>query len=136
MTRSVARELAEFGVRANVIRPISGPTTMNIPEVLETLGYAMNVLKIPPLTNQWLGNSGPYGAPQNVAAVTAWLCSDLSENLNGRELYVNGGHIALVQEPEFIRSQFAVEGWSFEGLCQEATTRALTWDIRNRFTGK
>lgn len=136
MTRSVARELAEFGVRANVVRPISGPTTMNIPEVLETLGYAMNVLKMPPLTNQWLGNSGPAGVPQNVAAVVAWLCSGLSENLNGRELFINGGHVALVQEPEFIRSQFAVEGWSFEGLCQESTTRALTWDVRNRFAGK
>src|SRR3546814_1833889 len=70
----------------------------------------------------WIGNSGPDGRPWNVAAVTAWLCSDLSENLNGRELYINGGHVALVQEPEFVRSQFAVEGWTFEGLCDEGTT--------------
>ena len=136
MTRSVARELAEFGVRVNAIRPISGPSTMNIPEVYETLNYAMNTLRIPPLSNHWLGNSGPSGRPWNVAAVVAWLCSDLSENLNGREVYINGGHVALVQEPEFIRSQFAVDGWTFEGLCDDHTSKALTWDIRNRFTGK
>ncbi|HZG33298.1 MAG TPA: SDR family NAD(P)-dependent oxidoreductase [Sphingopyxis sp.] len=136
MSRTVARELAEYGVRTNVIRPISGPSNMNIPEVYETLGYAMNTLKIPPLSNHWIGNSGPDGRPWNVAAVAAWLCSDRSENLNGRELFINGGHVALVQEPEYVRSQFAVDGWTFEGLCSEGTTRALTWDIRNRFTGK
>src|SRR3546814_11926488 len=95
----------------------------------------MNTLKIPALSNHWIGNSGPDGRPWNVAAVTAWLCSDLSENLNGRELYINGGHVALVQELEFVRSPFAVEGWTFEGLCDEGTTRELTWDIRIRFTG-
>ena len=42
----------------------------------------------------------------------------------------------MVQEPEFVRSQFAAEGWTFEGLCAEGTSKALTWDIRNRFTGK
>lgn len=135
MTRTVARELAEFGVRANAVRPISGPSNMNIPEVYETLMYAMNTLKIPPLTNQWLGNSGPDGRPWNVAAVMAWLCTDQAANLNGREVYINGGHVALVQEPEFIRSQFAVDGWTFDKLCEEGTSRALTWDIRNRFTG-
>ena len=136
MTRTVARELAEFGVRANVVRPISGPSTMNIPEVYETLMYAMDTLKIPPLSGHWLGNSGPDGRPWNVAAVMAWLCTDLAANLNGREIYINGGHVALVQEPEFVRSQFAVDGWTFEGLCAEGTSKALTWDIRNRFTGK
>lgn len=136
MTRSVARELAEFGVRANAIRPIAGGSNMNIPEVYETLMYAMNTLKIPPLSGQWLGNNGPDGQPANVAAVMGWLCSDHSANINGREIYINGGHVALVQEPEFIRSQFAVEGWTFEGLCAEGTSRALTYDIRNRFTGK
>lgn len=136
MTRSVARELAEFGVRANAVRPIAGLSAMNIPEVYETLMYAMNTLKIPPLSGHWIGNSGPEGRPWNVAAAVAWLCTDRAANLNGREIYINGGHVALVQEPEFVRSQFAVEGWTFDGLCEEGTSRALTWDIRNRFAGR
>src|SRR3546814_18081497 len=64
-TRTVARELPGFGVRANVVRPISGPSNMNIPEVYETLGYAINTLKIPALSNHWIGNSGPDGRPWN-----------------------------------------------------------------------
>jgi len=136
MTRSIARELAEFGVRANAVRPISGPSNMNIPEVYETLQYAVTKLGIPPLTGQWLGNSGPDGRPWNVAAVVAWLCSDHSKALNGREIYINGGHVALVQEPEFVRSQFAIDGWTFEGLSEEGTSRALTWNIRDTFVGK
>src|SRR3546814_20454330 len=101
MTRTVARELAEFGVRANVVRPISGPSNMNIPEVYETLGYAMNTLKIPALSNHGIGNSGPDGRPWNVAAVTAWLCSALTENLNGRELEIKCGPDALDQAPAY-----------------------------------
>jgi 3-oxoacyl-[acyl-carrier protein] reductase len=134
-TRSIARELGEFGVRANVVRPISLPSAMNIPEMFETLDYAMNRLKIPPLSNQWIGNNGPDGSPANVAATIAWLCSDHSAAINGRELFISGGHVALVQEPEYVRSQFAGEGWTFEGLCNQSTSRALTWDIRNRFAG-
>lgn len=136
MTRTIARELAEFGVRCNAVRPISGPSNMNIPEVYETLMYAMNTLKIPPLTGQWLGNSGPDGRPWNVAAVVGWLCTEGAREINGREIYINGGHVALVQEPEFVRSQFAVEGWTFEGLCEEGTTRALTWGVKDLFTGR
>ena len=65
----------------------------------------------------------------------AWLCSPLSENLNGREVYIVGGQVALVQEPELIRSQFAAGGWTWEGLCDPAVTRALTYDVRNRYCG-
>src|SRR3546814_13564326 len=101
---------------------------MNIPEVYETLGYAMNTLKIPALSNHWIGNSGTDGRPWNVAAVTAWLCSDLSENLNGRALYINGGPVALVQEPESARSQFADDEWTFAGLCDTGETSLFTRD--------
>lgn len=136
MTRTIARELGEFGVRANVVRPVSYPTNMDIPEVYEPLLYAMNTLGIPPFLNHWQPNGGPEGRPWNVAAVIAWLCTDHSAALNGREVYIEGGHVALVQEPEFIRSQFALEGWTLDKLCEEGVSRMLTWDTRNRFTGK
>src|SRR3546814_11623948 len=93
MTRTVARELAEFGVRANVVRPISGPSNMNIPEVYETLGYAMNTLKTPALSNHWIGNSGPDGRPWNIAAVTALPCSLLLEHSKGHGRYLIGAHV-------------------------------------------
>lgn len=136
MTRSLARELAEFGIRCNAVRPMSSPSTMAIPEVYETLEYQTQTLGIPHLSNQWLSvHNEPFG-PDSVAAAVAWLCSPLSENINGREVYICGSQIALVQEPELIRNQFMAGGWTWEGICDPAVTNALTYDVRNRYTGR
>lgn len=135
MTRSVARELGEFGVRCNAVRPVSQATTMAIPEVYETLTYQTQTLGIPPLSNQWLLPHGEEAPPHSVAAVLAWLCSPLSENLNGREIFIFGAQVALVQEPELIRNQFKAGGWTWDGICDPAVTGALTFDVRNRYKG-
>jgi len=136
MTRSVARELGEFGVRCNVVRPMSQATNMAIPEVMETIAYQTQELGIPPLSNQWLLPHGLQTEAHSVAAVLAWLCSPLSENINGREVYICGTQVALVQEPELIRNQFMAGGWTWEGLCDPMVTGALTYDLRNRYTGR
>lgn len=135
MTRAIARELGEFGVRCNVVRPVSQKTTMAIPDVYETITYQTQTLGIPPLSNQYLLTHGVETGPESVAAVVAWLCSPLSENLNGRELYICGAQVALVQEPELIRNQFKADGWTWDGLCDPGVTRALTYDVRNRYKG-
>jgi NAD(P)-dependent dehydrogenase (short-subunit alcohol dehydrogenase family) len=131
LTRTAARELAEHGVRCNAVRPVTYDSNMNMPEVFETLSYQTDILKIPPISNQYL--MGKAGTSENVAAVITWLCTPLSEPLNGREIYIFGSHLALVQEPELIRSQFKAEGWDFQSLCETEVTRALTYDLRNRY---
>jgi NAD(P)-dependent dehydrogenase (short-subunit alcohol dehydrogenase family) len=136
LTRSVARELGEFGVRCNAVRPMSQGSAMAIPEVFETITYQTQTLGIPHLANQWLMTHGLETAPYSVAAVMAWLCSPLSENINGREVYICGAQVALVQEPELIRNQFMAGGWTWEGMCDPMVTTALTYDVRNRYTGK
>jgi len=136
LTRSVARELGEFGVRCNAVRPMSQGSAMAIPEVFETITYQTQTLGIPHLANQWLMTHGLETAPHSVAAVMAWLCSPLSENINGREVYICGAQVALVQEPELIRNQFMAGGWTWEGMCDPMVTTALTYDVRNRYTGK
>lgn len=135
MTRAVARELGEYGVRCNVVRPMAGHTNLGIPEVMKTIEYQTGKLHIPHLSNQWLLAHDIDTQPAHVAAAIGWLASPLAENINGRELYICGGHVALVQEPELIRSQFAAGGWTFEGLCEPMVTTALTYDVRNRYTG-
>lgn len=135
-TRSVARDLGEYGVRCNALRPIAGNSAMEIPEVYETIRYTIEELKVPYISNQWLGAGGVDGLPGHVAAAAVWLCTDHAAPLNGREIYIHGGQIALIQEPELIRSQFKAGGWDFESLCADATVAALTFDQRDRFTGK
>ena len=135
-TRSVARELGEHGVRCNALRPIAGQSAMQIPEVYETITYTMEKLGIPFISNQYLDSGGIEGLPAHVAAAVAWLCSPESEPLNGRDLYINGGQIALVQEPELIRSRFNPDGWSLTALRDPAVSSALTFDQRNRYSGQ
>ncbi|MDP4605248.1 MAG: SDR family oxidoreductase, partial [Erythrobacter sp.] len=134
MTRSIARELGEFGVRCNVVRPMSQATNMAIPQVMETIAYQTQTLGIPPLSNQWLLPHGLQTEAHSVAAVLAWLCSPLSENINGREVFICGAQVALIQEPELIRNQFMAGGWTWEGICDPLVTTALTYDVRNRYT--
>lgn len=136
MSRSIARELGEHGVRCNSVRPIAQASAMAIPEVFETIAYQTQTLGIPPLSNQWLLPHGVEPHPLCVAAVLAWLCSPASENINGREVYICGGHVALMQEPEMVRSQFNPQGWSLDALCDPMISNALTYDVRNRYTGK
>lgn len=136
LTRAVARELGEYGVRVNAVRPMSQVTNMAVQEVLDTIIYQTQTLKLPHLSNQHLLRHGIETQPWSVAAVIAWLCSPLSANLSGREVYICGGHVALVQEPELIRSQFMAGGWTWEGISSLEVTEALTYDQRNRYTGK
>ncbi len=80
LTKSVARELASRGVRANAVAPgfIETDMTANLPEsVLETAkaGIAM----------------GRFGEPADVARAVAFLAGDESSYITGQVLAVDGG---------------------------------------------
>jgi NAD(P)-dependent dehydrogenase (short-subunit alcohol dehydrogenase family) len=135
-TRSIARELGEHGVRANVLRPVAGGSAMAIPEVYATINYQIERLGIPYISNQWLSDGGVPGEPEHVAAVAVWLLSESSRALNGRELYINGGQLSLVQEPELIRTRCNPKGWNLASLQDPQTVLALTYDQRDRYTGR
>lgn len=138
-SRTVARDLGEFGVRSNVVRPITANSNMATPENLASLSYAVDALGIPPLANAWMeGGGDPFAADPHsahAAAAITWLCTEGAYPINGRELFIAGCHIAFYQEPELIRSRFHKAGWDLDSLCGVTTTRALTWDQRNLFDG-
>jgi NAD(P)-dependent dehydrogenase (short-subunit alcohol dehydrogenase family) len=135
-TRSIARELGEFGVTANAVRPIAGNSAMAIPAVYATISYSIEQLGIPYISNQWLSDGGVAGKPEHVAAVIAWLCTPAAAPITGRELYINGGQLSFVQEPELIRTRCAPAGWTLEALLDPSTSAALTYDQRNRYAGR
>jgi hypothetical protein len=43
---------------------------------------------------------------------------------------------AGIQEPELIRTRCNPQGWSLDSLSEAGTSAALTYDQRDRFTGK
>lgn len=134
-TRSIARELGGHGIRCNAIRPCA-PTRMFLPEIGTDMQYVTEELGVPPVGTQWFpGMNGeePEAECGNVSAVIAWLCHPDTQALNGRVLYIAGGHLALCAEPELIRSRFNGSGWDLDSLLSPPVLAQFTYDQRNHF---
>jgi NAD(P)-dependent dehydrogenase (short-subunit alcohol dehydrogenase family) len=87
LTRSVALELGERGVRVNCICP-GGVTTPFVltaanapPEAMESIARAMD--KMQPIPRA--------GIAMDIAQAAAWLCSDEACYVTGQALTVDGG---------------------------------------------
>ncbi|MBV9996715.1 MAG: SDR family oxidoreductase [Caulobacteraceae bacterium] len=136
LTRAAARDLGQFGVRCNAIRPIARGSQMSTDPMSATLEDS-EALGIPALWNRPRGlPMAVTPDPQHVAALTAWLCSDASANLNGREVFIAGAEVGLLPEPEMIRTLYAPGGWTLEAFLDPAVTAYLAGDARNRFRGR
>ena len=77
LSKSIAKEYARHGIRSNAVAPALIDTEM--------------IKDVPDLTG--LVPLGRYGAPQEVADVVAFLCSDHSSFMTGEVVDVNGGFV-------------------------------------------
>jgi 3-oxoacyl-[acyl-carrier protein] reductase len=80
MTKSIAKEFAQFNIRLNVLCPGSIMTPM-----IEDSPLNENRLKNIPL--------GRFGTSEDVAYAALYLCSDESSFVTGSSLVVDGGVI-------------------------------------------
>jgi 3-oxoacyl-[acyl-carrier protein] reductase len=80
LTKTIARELASRGVRANAIAPgfIETDMTGALPEAARTAALGAIAL-------------GRFGSPEDVAACVAFLASDDASYLTGQTIAVDGG---------------------------------------------
>jgi 3-oxoacyl-[acyl-carrier protein] reductase len=102
-TRTVARDMAEFGVTCNAIRPIAHwrGTKENLPRV------AVN-------------------RPEDIAALVVYLASEQADHINGCIFEVWKGHVGIFIEPPPVQQVIRKEGsWTTEELA-EAIPRTLT----------
>lgn len=76
LTREMANEFAELGVRVNAVAPGEIETAMLSPE------YEMLIPRIP---------LNRLGAPRDVASTIYYLCSEDSAYVTGTEIFVTGG---------------------------------------------
>jgi len=82
MTKTMALELAKYGIRANVVAPGAVETDMNI-ELQTNKVELENVLKRIPV--------GRIGKPEEIANVVEFLASDKALYVTGTTVLVDGG---------------------------------------------
>src|SRR6202007_3027702 len=93
--KTVARELATFGVTANCISPgyVWTPLVENqIPDTMKARGLTRDQV-----INDVLLESQPtkqFVTPEQVAAIALFLCRDEAANITGANLSVDGGWTA------------------------------------------
>ena len=132
LTRAVARDLGRYGVRCNLIRPISHITGTFTPEIQETIDIAAE-FDIPLMGNRHLGQPRITALPEHVAALATLLCLPSTAHVTSQDFYVAGDEIARHADPELIRMAFKPGGWTLEALEDPHTLDNLVGDIRKRF---
>jgi 3-oxoacyl-[acyl-carrier protein] reductase len=83
LTRTLALELAPFGVRANAVAP-GRIATPRVRATYSDAEWEAAAKRIP------LGHAG---APEDVAEAVAYLVSDAAKHVTGQTIHVNGGRI-------------------------------------------
>jgi glucose 1-dehydrogenase len=98
LTRTLALEYAQYGIRVNAVAPGATITAINRAWI-DDLKKRAAVLKHIPIPRA--------GISEEMAAVTAFLCSDEASDITGQTLYVDGG---LTRDPDFHES-WSAESW-------------------------
>lgn len=134
LTRTVARELGQYNIRCNAIRPVAQTRLTTAPEVLDPMRVSEQVLKLPALGNRWTPKLVPIiSEPSQVAILAVWLCTDAAAKLNGCTFQAGGGEIGIYSEPDVERSSYSPKGWNLDDLDISTTRSYLIGGQKNRF---
>src|SRR4051794_26452901 len=102
MTIILARELERFGVRSNAIAP-RARTRMT--------EFLMGSAAADP------GDSGfDTWAPENTAALVAWLASDLSKGVSGQVFIITGGLVQVAQGWHSVNKATSDKPWTIDSI--------------------
>jgi len=101
MTRTMARDMAEWGGTVNAIRPLAawrGTKKQNQPKAEKFTPMAANL-------------------PEDIAPLVVYLCSEAADAINGRIFEVWHGHVGIFTEPPPVQDVILKQGsWTLEEL--------------------
>lgn len=142
LTYSAARDLGQFGVRCNAIRPIA-TTQLGDPDLAEakrppmdeTIVFQQETLGIPASGFNWVGPEMAGAHPDYVGDFVAWLASDAASNVTGKVFYVSYGTIGLYPDQLVSKSVYVSREGTLDELDEPGRRKFLIGDIVNRFDG-
>jgi NAD(P)-dependent dehydrogenase (short-subunit alcohol dehydrogenase family) len=129
LTRTVARDLGQFGVRCNMIRPVSHITSMMGPEMQTSFDESVRLGY--PINGDFTMRANSMALPQHVAAMTLLLCLPATAEVSGQEFFIGGEEVGRFRGPELVRSHFLPNGWTLEALEDPAVLGALLRGVSN-----
>lgn len=112
-TRTIARDLGRYGVTANMIRPSAATRLTLSPEMAQARERRLAA-----------GLAGPGGsagmpdemAPERIAPLVVWLCTDAAAEVNGQDFGVGGNSIRLYSLPTPVKTIYREGGWDLDTL--------------------
>ena len=112
LTRTVARDMAKYGVRANAIWPGADTRmTATVPEAARQLRAERGI-------GQQVAQTVTERRPENVAAVVAYLASDDAADITGWTVGISGDRLSLIEDPRPVKTVFCPGGWTLDKVVE------------------
>ena len=112
LTRTVARDMAKYGVRANAIWPGADTRmTATVPEAARQLRAESGI-------GQQIAQTVTERRPENVAAVVAYLASDDAADITGWTVGISGDRLSLIEDPRPVKTVFCPGGWTLDKVVE------------------
>ena len=121
LTRTLALDLGRYGARANAIRPRAATRLTMSPEMEEArkkrqaAAAAGTPVREVADGDQAIAHIDQL-APELVAPLVVFLCTDKASNINGRDFIVGGNEISLMSQPQRERTIYREGGWDMDSL--------------------
>ncbi len=111
LTRTVARDMAKYGVRANAIWPGADTRmTATVPEAARQIRAERGIGQVIAATAE--------RRPENVAAVVAYLASDAAADITGWTVGISGDRLSLIEDPRPVKTVFCPGGWTLDKVVE------------------
>ncbi len=119
LTRTLAMDLGKYGVTANALRPRAATRLTVSPEMAAAREKRQQAaaagIKDDSSSQEALGSINSM-APELVAPLVAFLCTDKAANINGRDFLVGGNEISLMTIPSRERTIYHEGGFTVDIL--------------------
>jgi NAD(P)-dependent dehydrogenase (short-subunit alcohol dehydrogenase family) len=124
LTRTVARDMAKYGVRANAIWPGANTRmTATVPESARQIRAERGIGQTAPMPPT-------ERKPEHVASVVAFLASDMAQDITGWTVGISGDRLSLIEDPRPVKTVFCPGGWTLDKVT-ELWPQAFGLDLKH-----